>query len=225
MKNFHELTFDDLGITFREVYEAMQYGESVPDRQTADEINTLLAEIRLLLRPRFTYIIKEGTLTDGMLLLADGTVFNIGRIIFNQLKASDAFAFFICTAGREFMEYQERIKADGDIFKTFAVDSIGSVIAEKCADQMEDYLQAELSLSGYHRTNRFSPGYCGWHVSEQQKLFPLFGNDTVGVELTPSSLMVPIKSVSGVIGAGSNVRKQEYTCKLCTMEQCFRRKH
>lgn len=218
------LDFDELEITFREVYDAMQYGDSVPDRQSADEINSLLADIRQLLRPRFTYIIRKGTLADGILQLQDGTTFNVGRIIAHQLKASESFAFFICTAGREFMDYQERIKTEGDIFKIFAVDSIGSVIAEKCADVMEEYLQSELSLSNLHRTNRFSPGYCGWHVSEQQKLFPLFGSETVGVELTPSSLMVPIKSVSGVIGVGSNVSKKEYACKLCTMAQCFRRK-
>ncbi|MEO5098808.1 methionine synthase, partial [Bacteroides thetaiotaomicron] len=38
--------------------------------------------------------------------------------------------------------------------------------------------------------------------------------------------MVPIKSVSGVIGTGTNVRKLEYTCGLCTYENCYRkRKH
>lgn len=222
---YRELCFDDLEITLREVYESMQYGESLPDRQTAEEIDLLLRDIRSLLRPRLIYIIRCGTLDGETLKVGDDTVFDVGKIIAHQLKNSDEFGFFICTAGIEFMEYQEKLKAEGDIFKTFAVDSIGSVIAEKCADEMEVFLEDELKLRGLFHTNRFSPGYCGWHVSQQQRLFPLFEGETCGVSLTPSSLMIPIKSVSGVIGIGENVRKLDYSCRLCTMEKCFRRRN
>jgi hypothetical protein len=45
-----------------------------------------------------------------------------------------------------------------------------------------------------------------------------------GVMLTESSLMLPIKSVSGVIGLGPDVRHQDYTCGLCSYADCFRRK-
>ena len=104
-------------------------------------------------------------------------------------------------------------------------DSLGSIIAEKAADCMELALQKEIGSRGWKHTNRFSPGYCGWHVSEQQKLFPLFPTPhPCGISLTDSSLMLPIKSVSGVIGLGENVRKLEYTCGLCSYEKCYRRK-
>lgn len=77
----------------------------------------------------------------------------------------------------------------------------------------------------WHHTNRFSPGYCGWHVSEQHKLFSLFpAPEPCGVRLTPSALMMPIKSVSGIIGLGSHVRRMDYTCGLCDYLQCYKRK-
>ena len=57
------------------------------------------------------------------------------------------------------------------------------------------------------------------------KLFPLFPSaEPCGIRLTDSSLMLPIKSVSGVIGLGDGVRKLEYTCGLCTYDKCYRRK-
>ncbi|MEE3446448.1 MAG: vitamin B12 dependent-methionine synthase activation domain-containing protein, partial [Prevotella sp.] len=68
------------------------------------------------------------------------------------------------------------------------------------------------------------PGYCGWHVSQQQLLFPLFNGQTCGVTLTDSSLMLPIKSVSGIIGVGEKVRRLDYTCGLCNFEKCYKRK-
>ena len=87
--------------------------------------------------------------------------------------------------------------------------------------ELDEYIRDR----GWRHTNRFSPGYCGWHVSEQKKLFPLFPSaEPCGIRLTDSSLMLPIKSVSGVIGLGDGVRKLEYTCGLCTYDKCYRRK-
>ena len=107
--------------------------------------------------------------------------------------------------------------------QVFIADALGSVIAEHCADQMEQHLQQSIDKLGWHHTNRFSPGYCGWHVSEQQLLFPLFQGHTCGVTVNASSLMVPIKSVSGIIGIGRNVRHLDYTCGLCDFQQCYKR--
>ena len=132
--------------------------------------------------------------------------------------------FFICTSGVEFEAYQQRLKQQGDMVRVFIADALGSVIAEHCADRMEEILQESIDKLGWHHTNRFSPGYCGWHVSQQQLLFPLFKGQTCGVKLTDSSLMVPIKSVSGIIGVGKEIRKLDYTCGLCNFEKCYKRK-
>jgi anti-sigma F factor antagonist len=112
-----------------------------------------------------------------------------------------------------------------EMVKVYIADAIGSIIAEKTADCMEIALDEYIRDRGWRHTNRFSPGYCGWHVSEQKKLFPLFPSaEPCGIRLTDSSLMLPIKSVSGVIGLGEDVRKLEYTCGLCTYDRCYRRK-
>ena len=144
-----------------------------------------------------------------------------------QLRGSEAFVFFAATAGTEFEVFQHTLQQEGDMVKIYIADSLGSIIAEKTADCMEVALAEYIREKNWKHTNRYSPGYCGWHVSEQQKLFPLFPVAApCGIRLTDSSLMVPIKSVSGVIGTGTNVRKLEYTCGLCTYENCYRkRKH
>ena len=116
------------------------------------------------------------------------------------------------------------LMTEADMVRVFIADALGSVIAEHCADRMEEILQTSIDKLGWHHTNRFSPGYCGWHVSQQQLLFPLFQGHTCGVKLTDSSLMIPIKSVSGIIGLGEKVRKLEYTCGLCDFKQCYKRK-
>ena len=207
------LTYDELGITPADIFEQMGYHDALPDETTQAETGALVREVRRWLSAQFCYqVLPE--LPDS---------FDIGTIIRHQLKGSEAYAFFIATSGGEFEAFQHRLTREGDMVRVFIADALGSVIAEKCADEMEKNLQESIGKLGWQHTNRFSPGYCGWHVSQQQLLFPLFKGETCGVTLNESSLMVPIKSVSGVIGVGKEVRKLDYTCGLCNFEKCYKR--
>ena len=207
------LDFDALQITPVDIYEQMGYHGEEPDEATRKEVRTVLEEASPWLRPQFCYLV-----------IKELPEFDMGKIIMRQLRGSEAYALFICTSGTEYEAYLQRLKDNGDMVRVFIADALGSVIAEHCADQMEICVQESIDKLGWRHTNRFSPGYCGWHVSQQQLLFPLFGGRACGVSLTESSLMVPIKSVSGVIGLGEKVRKLEYTCGLCDFKQCYKRK-
>lgn len=207
------LTYEQLGIVPADIYTQMGYHDAWPDEATRRETSAIIDEVCDWLRPQFCYFVVR-----------EHPDFEMGRIIEKQLNGAEAYAFFICTCGCDYEAYQQRLKAEGDMVRVFIADALGSVIAEKCADEMEKNLQESIEKLGWHHTNRFSPGYCGWHVSQQQLLFPLFKGETCGVALTESSLMVPIKSVSGIIGIGKEVRRLDYTCGLCQFEKCYKRR-
>ncbi len=222
-----QLTYDDLDIADRELFVQMGYGESLPDADIMHEIDRLKSEIRAFLKPRFGFVTLDGGELDtaNKTLLIDGTLFNVGRIITSQLRGAEGYALFVATSGTAFEQFQRRLEAEGDMVRVFIADSMGSVIAEKTADVMERWLQIFINSRGWKHTNRFSPGYCGWHVSQQQLLFPMLGErNPCGIKLSDSSLMVPIKSVSGIIGLGANVKKLEYTCGLCDYAKCYKRR-
>ena len=223
---FENINYHDLRLSLADVCEQMGYGDATPDDDVMAEVRAVGDMAAAVARPRFCYLLADGTLDLVRdTLTIGGTELHVGRIISRQLRGSEAFALFVATAGAEFEDLQMRLKDDDDMVRTFIADSFGSVIAERTADIMEECLQGELDGRGWRHTNRFSPGYCGWHVSEQQRLFPLFGVERpCGVRLTESSLMVPIKSVSGVIGLGPGVRKLEYSCGLCDYKDCYKRK-
>jgi len=207
-----QLSFTDLAISEKDIFEQMGYRATSPDEATHSETIALIEEIRLWLRARFCYFVSS-----------ELPPFTLGAVISRQLHGSEAYAFFICTAGTEYESFQKRLSEKGDMVRMYIADSLGSVIAERCADQMELHLQQSIDKLGWHHTNRFSPGYCGWHVSQQQLLFPLFEGHTCGVSLNDSSLMVPIKSVSGIIGLGHKVQHLDYTCGLCQFEKCYKK--
>lgn len=214
----------------------MGYAGAAPDAEMAKETEALLSEMAVWLRPRFAFMVRYGNLNTEESVLTippvknatpahETTSFQLRSIITRQLKGAEAFAFFVATAGVEFEDFQQQLMTEGDMVKVYIANAVGSVIAERCADLMEETLQQSIDKLGWKHTNRFSPGYCDWHVSEQQKLFPLFGTtDPCGIHLTPSSMMIPIKSVSGVIGVGKTVSKHDYACGLCDFDKCFRKR-
>jgi hypothetical protein len=233
-----ELTFNELAITQTELYQQMGYGGSTPDEGVRSELQAVVDEVATWIRPRYCYTVCEGMLTiqpDPTLRVhptpstpseaTEDILLPLSPIIARQLRGATAFAFFVCTAGSEFEQYQQRLKQENDLLRTFLADALGSVIAERCADRMEESLQDSIDKLHWHRTNRFSPGYCGWHVSEQQRLFSLFPTaNPCGIRLTDSSLMIPIKSVSGIIGIGKNVRHLDYSCGLCNYSKCYKKR-
>jgi cobalamin-dependent methionine synthase I len=109
------------------------------------------------------------------------------------------------------------------MLKGYIYDVIGSEIVENAADLMQSDLEQDMLVTGKKITNRYSPGYCGWDVAEQHNLFELLPLNFCEIKLTPSYLMDPVKSISGIIGIGENVKNNSYSCKICDMKDCLYR--
>lgn len=156
-------------------------------------------------------------------LQVEGITFNIKPIIYRQIKEAEEVALFICTAGPVVGEMSRQSMKDGDLLRGYVYDVIGTEIVEAAADRMQEEMRKSMAALGKEITNRFSPGYCGWDVAEQHKLFSFFKDNFCGITLTESALMNPVKSVSGIIGIGRNVRYMPYQCKLCDDKNCIYR--
>ena len=159
---------------------------------------------------------------NGNLIRIENTSFNTNKIVYHQLKHSKQIAVFVCTAGEGIGQWSRKIMSS-DPLKGFMADLLGSVTVETAIDVIQKKLSSEMEQAGLKITNRYSPGYCGWATSEQHKLFGLLPQDICGIRLTDSALMLPVKSVSGFIGIGANVRFNPYTCQLCEATNCVYR--
>ncbi|MBR9999643.1 MAG: hypothetical protein KFF73_11765 [Cyclobacteriaceae bacterium] len=153
----------------------------------------------------------------------ENQTFNIKRIITHQLRKAEMAALFICTAGAGIGEWSKKLMREGDLMKGYVVDVIGSELVEGAMDKVQDELENEMRLKDLGITDRYSPGYCDWQVSEQPKLFSLFPENFCGVRLSASCLMYPIKSVSGIIGIGRKAERKGYICSFCDMKNCIYR--
>jgi hypothetical protein len=146
--------------------------------------------------------------------------FNVGKIVFNELKPSSKIIVFVCTAGKQLCDYiKEEYKTD--ILKGFLIESLANVVVETAMDRMQEMMRKEYGMQHLLVSNRYSPGYCNWNVAGQHKLFKILPENFCGISLTASALMQPIKSISGFIGVGENITYNHYKCKYCTQKQCI----
>ena len=217
-----QLTLSELSLTPTEVFEAMGYSGESPEDIIAESVLSLLEEAEQRITPSCYFTIRNVQITEKEICTGD-TVFETGKIIARLMKGSEHLALFVATAGGKFEEWTQELRKQGDYLNQYIVDSIGTCIAEKAGDYLEKLLEAEIGDTKH--TNRFSPGYCGWHVSEQRKFFALLPKNVCGIELKESCLMTPIKSISGIIGIGANVKTKTYSCNVCDMKSCFRRRN
>ena len=217
-------SFCDLVLTRSDILTAMGYSDYQPDDDILDKIDSLLRLSAWYSNPSFGYKICNGYYEKELLHIGD-VCFDTGQIIHNSLKDCIQFAVFTVTAGIRFQEWMENLNFWNDIVDRYIVDCIGSEIVEATANFMQKQLAEEYHQKEYGITNRYSPGYCGWNIKEQHTLFSfLDGEHTNGIRLMQSGLMYPLKSVSGIIGIGKDVKQREYGCLHCNYPKCFRRK-
>jgi hypothetical protein len=218
--------FKDLHLTVSQIENIIGYNEGEEREFVTGLIEEILLESQEIASIKAQYRIFDNIEFDkeNRSVIINNISFNIKNIVFGQIKKSDAVAIFLCTAGEEIGIRSRKAMNERDMLRGYVLDVIGSEMVEAAADLMQNNLGKSVESAGKKITNRYSPGYCGWDVAEQHKLFRLMPDNFCGIKLTPSALMDPVKSVSGIIGIGDNVKSNPYACRMCDMKDCMYRK-
>ena len=222
----YEFLFKDLNINVGTIERFIGYEVGKSPEPVRIIIEELIMKAPEMCNIRGGYVIIDRVDVDRKsgIIIINETELNVRKIISNQMKNSDKVALFLCTAGSGIGDYSKTMMAQGDLLEGYIADAIGSETVEAAIDRIQDILEKEMSVEGLNITDRYSPGYCGWSVSDQKKIFPFFPDAFCGIKLNDSSLMDPIKSVSGIIGIGKNIIRKGYACNYCKITNCITRK-
>lgn len=155
------------------------------------------------------------------IIINNSKTFECGKIIASQLKEIEGIVIFAATLGHSFDKWLKQLFNANDPLGAYIVDLIGSFIVESAVDFLAEKIDSHFEDQNKKCSNRYSPGYCDWDVIEQKKVFSFLPKDFCGITLTKSALMLPIKSVSGIIGFGEKVKRVEYNCSVCKQENCY----
>jgi len=218
------IKLSDLALDTNEIYLNLGYGGTVPEAHFVEMVQQMLLEISEFCNPTVGYCINNGSMPDTKFLVINNQPIKVGQIITKYFYDCSHFAAFVVTAGVEFDEYCNKLKAEGDIVSEFVAYSIGSEIAEAAVRFVSTQIANDATKLNMGYTHSYSPGYCSWHVREQKNLFKILPEKPCGITLNDSNLMFPEKSVSGIIGLGKNIKPTSHSCDICGMVTCYKRK-
>ena len=218
----YQCSAKDLSIDINELFLQMGYCGSVPSGHINERIEDAVFEIEEYCQPTYGYLLTRGEIITNASIRISNMEFSTGRIITKALAGASHFAIFTASLGASFDLWKKTKK--NDMLDEYIADSLGSILAENLVKKCRNQIKFAVSDSAYKITNSYSPGYCDWKLTEQKKIFSLLPDTFCGIRLTESCLMLPIKSVSGIIGVGSNVVFNDNSCNLCSMMHCLRKK-
>lgn len=219
---YFDCGFDSLSFDIKEALRLMGYGGYEPGSSVKSLIGKVLDDLSTVVRPHFGYVLADGHVEDSSHVVVGGVRLSPGKIITHAMMDADFYAVFTATIGSGFDDYCRRYKEAGDMAGALVADALGSVLAEAVVSQLVATLSEKAEAGGMKISNNYSPGYCDWHLSDQKNLFSLLPEGAAGITLTGSCLMLPVKSVSGIIAVGGSVKKRPYGCAICKMTTCIK---
>jgi hypothetical protein len=141
-------------------------------------------------------------------------------ILSDMLKGGQTVALFVATIG-ESLEREASALGKTSILNAWVLEQTGDYVLRQVSAHVK--ARVEETLGG--KASGFSPGTGTgklFGIDQQKALFEVLEpQKNIGVTLTPSFLMVPRKSVSGILAA---TPKEYDACQYCPRERCMSRR-
>lgn len=207
------------------IEEALRYlgAADAPEtlrRQVAGEAETLSAQFR----PRHVCKVCELDFQGGEIFLRGTAVVLKGGTALKMLAQCHRAALLACTLGARFDLALTAVQAR-DMARAVILDACGSALVEQGCDEAEKELSAR--FPGQYLTDRFSPGYGDLPLELQRDICAALDTPRrLGLHVTESLLLNPVKSVTAVIGLSDRPQMARIRgCAYCQMrERCTLRK-
>ena len=181
------------------------------------DVHRLAEEARKIGQPKAIYKLAFIDEKGEDRVVIDGVRFESHILRVNLDQAQRVFPYVV-TCGMELEDWANRIE---DTLHRFWAETIKEMVLRYAHTRMEADLNERYRPG---RLSRMSPGsLADWPLHEQRPLFKIVGNteETIGVRLNESLLMIPTKSVSGI---RFPTEESFESCQLCPREICPNRK-
>jgi len=182
----------------------------------SEEIFTLFERTRPLLEPKAVFTMTHVTgFEDDLVHLENGHSLR-GIILGDMLESGQTVIPYVVTIGPKL---ESEISREKNLLHSFLLDKIGNYALHKACVYLKSH--AAERLGGKGPVSEFSPGTGTgelFGIEQQKPLFRILnsGSMSIGVQLTPTLMMMPRKSESGVLAA---TREEYVACAHCP-RQC-----
>ena len=186
-----------------------------PDSEDAAAFTALVDQARAVARPKALYAEAFVAGRGEDTIRIDGITFT-SRMLRRKLDAVARVFPYVATCGHEL---DGVALPPGDVLVQFWWDAIKAEVLAAARAHLLAHLADRFRLG---QTARMSPGSGDaevWPIEQQRLLFALLGGVTpfIGVILTESCLMIPNKTVSGLLFPTAHEFR---TCQVCHRDPC-----
>ena len=194
--------------------EALRYlggGKAEPDQKLLEMMDDCEEHVIKRARPKYLYKAIDLPCEE----LCEGSD------IKNHLKGCEKAVMLCATLGAD-IDRLIRVTQVSNLARAVVLNSFASVAIEQVCDKAE--LEIAEKYPGYYFTFRFSPGYGDYPVKLQKYfLQQLDAQRKIGLSVSESSILIPVKSVTAVIGMSREpVEQKKRGCAICNLRKTCR---
>lgn len=204
-----------ISLSFEEVKRKLH----LEDEEDAALMHTLCNRALELVKPKAVCRCCPVDFIEKTKVSLGGTVFESEVMARNLQEIKQVYAYAV-TCGREVDDWSHE---ETDPVVSIWLDMVKEMILGKAVEQFFTGLAHEQRIEQYATMSPGSGDRNVWPIIQQKKLFSLIGavEEDTGLRLTESCLMLPTKSVSGILYPS---KEGFITCTLCTREHCPNRR-
>jgi len=136
----------------------------------------------------------------GSALRLGGSLQSAARTLRDRLEGCTTAWLFAATIGDGIEHRAADLSDRGELTRSLLVDAYGSAAAIALGLALEEAVARECAPLGLEATKRTAPGYGDFDLEAQRPLVDLLDAASIGIALTEDCLMLPAKSISGVVG-------------------------
>jgi len=181
-------------------------------------------EGRMLVEPAvMTRTVKVEETRHNRVTLENGSHLT-GPLITEHLGGAQEVVVMVCTIGDKLGKVALE-KSKSNLSYGFALDAVGSAAVYALNAAACNQIESEANASGMQTSLPLSPGMDGWGVDPgQREVFSLIDPQEIGVVLSPTLEMLPLKSVTTLVGVGPQIATKGAICDYCPLRHTCRHK-
>jgi hypothetical protein len=200
-----------------DIEELMEKLHVKQDREYFTRAQEMAAEAQSLAKPKAVYKEAYVDCKGDNFVVIDGVKFTSRIMRVNMEETFRAFPY-VATCGTEVESWSKQYT---DLLDSYFADTIKEMFLRVASREVETCIDRQYALG--HAVSMNPGSLAEWPISEQKLLFGLLGKveELIGVQLTDSFLMLPIKTVSGIRFPKEGTYEN---CQLCPRQKCPGRK-
>jgi hypothetical protein len=169
-----------------------------------------------LIHPRVVYSAAYISKRSLDKIEIDGKEFR-SRVLAKNLEHIERVFPYVLTIGDTL---ENRASCSESITVKLVFEAVGDLALGSALEHVQRHISEQYRLE---TTSHMGPGQLDWPIEQQRELFAILDHvkDTIGVTLTESLMMVPRKSISGIIFP---TEETFISCQLCQRNKCPSRK-